>query len=102
VVAGAADIDGRALDEGFVDVLGAAPAVRLAQHRDAPGRVVRGVAAQRVLADEVFWQLEVDVGTGSPGGQFGPGRVAQVEDDDALCSGLSVGDLQAQGDLVVR
>ncbi len=62
----------------------AAPARGLAQDGDPPGQAVGRIAAQRILADQVAGQHEVDVRARRPGGQRGAGRVAQVEDHDPL------------------
>src|SRR3954467_14201614 len=52
VVAWAADVDCGSSEQGLVDVLGSAPALRLTQDGDSPHRAIARVAAERVLPYE--------------------------------------------------
>lgn len=53
-----------------MDLRRAATSAVLAQDRDAVYPALRGVSAQRVLADPARWQHEVDVGTWRPAGEL--------------------------------
>lgn len=75
VVAWAADVDCGSSEQGLVDVLGSAPALRLTQDGDSPHRAIARVAAERVLPYEPVAQQEVDVRTGSPRRELGACRV---------------------------
>ncbi len=102
VVAWPAGPDQGAFDNRVVNVRRSAPAARLTEHPDPPAGPVGGIAAQREVAGQAAPQEQVDVRARRPAGQRRPGRVAQVERDDAVGHGGPARDDQAKFGLGVR
>jgi hypothetical protein len=88
VVARSSNTHDRAGREDVVHPLRAAAAVGRAQHTNAPHIGLRRAAAQRILADELIVENEVDVRTWRPRRQLPAIRVSEGKRDDAISNGL--------------
>ncbi len=96
MVARAPHVHRRAGDELLVHPGAATAALLLAQDTDPVAAALGGVAAQRVLPDEVGAEHQVDVRARGPGGQRLPGRVPQGQQHHAVGGVLPVGDHEVE------